>query len=232
MVVVMSDRPPFNVRIDKDVQDRFRKFVKETTGQVHGEMGRTAERALCEYMDQDRYARIESSLQEIIDHLEEKEATPSDEPGHAHTAPSSPFERLDPSLRRNIQATLAALEKGEVTKERFERAVHQAGKTDPRTVNKYRRLLESHGILLPHPLRSQADEWVYGARKFAIMCENNEQVTPDDLDRLLGALEADGRFSEEIYRDALPDDFGASTALKIDAVRVAESNDPREQEGE
>ena len=71
----MAEKEPFTVKIDPEVAEKFRDFVTEIHGTTYGELGREVERALLEYMDKDRYARIEANLKKVMKSLNVEEAT-------------------------------------------------------------------------------------------------------------------------------------------------------------
>ncbi|MFC4540824.1 hypothetical protein ACFO5R_02635 [Halosolutus amylolyticus] len=222
----MGEREPLCVRVDETVQEQFRNFTLETKGRIHGEMGRLVERAMKEYMNRDRSARIEEQLeqmnsrqQKMLELMNNSASLSShDEAAHSHSTDVGAFTDLEPQVRKGIEKTLASLPEGEVDHSDIERAVHSAGRTDPRTVKKYRKVLESRGVLLPHPLKADEDMWIHGLRQFAVLCEASDDVTVGRLNFLLGDLEKAGVISEEDYRDALPDDFVEGRALKIDQI--------------
>ena len=74
----MTDRTPLNTRVDEDVKKRFRDFTHEKKGKIRGEMGRLVERALIEYMDRDRQARLEEDHERLENKVDTILATLSD----------------------------------------------------------------------------------------------------------------------------------------------------------
>lgn len=233
-MVSVGERIPLNVRVDEEVRDAFREFTHDKRGKIRGEMGRLVENAMVEYMDEDRYTRIEEGQTELLDLLRD-EVLPRlpDEELHTHTKHFADLEDLEPQVRKGVAATLDSLPEGEVLPSDVKQAVYSAGRTDDRTVRKYREILEARGILLPDPRRPEReDAWIHGATRFALICETNDEVGSEYLDALLGRLEGDGRFSTKAYRDALPDDFAEGRPLKIDEVRAGGPGDPGESEGE
>jgi hypothetical protein len=229
-VISVSKRVPLNVRVDEEVRDAFRKFVKEKKGRIRNEMGRQTEKALKEYMDQDRLSRVETRLrdiedgqQKIVDILEGNSGS-SSQTGHSHAHKDDHLtclNDLEPQTRKGIEETIDNLP-DKVNKDDLERAVHLAGRTDDRTVEKYRKVLESHGFLLPPPDNPTAEgRWIHSLTKFALICEQNDAITVDDLERLVDELEQTTRFSKKAYRDALPDDYPEYNELKIDQIGSA-----------
>ncbi|MDL0135225.1 hypothetical protein, partial [Halobacterium salinarum] len=138
------------------MQEQFREFTREAKGQTRGELGRLVERALIEYMDNSRLARIEARIEEverqqgeILRVLEEESGTLSGNSGHAHTDSGERFDHLNQQVRGRILQTIEHLPEGQVTESQLKQAVYSAGQTDDRTVDKYKRILESEGVLLP-----------------------------------------------------------------------------------
>lgn len=60
-----SDRDVLGCRVSTDVQERFGKFVDEYFENRHGAYGYCVEKALIEFMDNDRYARMEERLSKL-----------------------------------------------------------------------------------------------------------------------------------------------------------------------
>lgn len=72
----MTDRVRIVGRIDPEIKKQFQEYVEETLGGKQGDQSRAMERALKEYMDNDRAARIESKVDDVLDQLDEMESTP------------------------------------------------------------------------------------------------------------------------------------------------------------
>jgi hypothetical protein len=62
-----DDRSNLNKRVSDDVQRRFGKFVDEHLPNRRGAYGYAVEKAMEEFMDTDRYARIEDDLERVKD---------------------------------------------------------------------------------------------------------------------------------------------------------------------
>lgn len=66
-----TSRSVLGCRVGDETQERFGEFVDETMGNRRGAYGYAVERAMNEYMDNDRYARMEdrlSDLEETVNH--------------------------------------------------------------------------------------------------------------------------------------------------------------------
>lgn len=66
-----ADRSVLGCRVGDETQERFGEFVNETMGNRRGAYGYAVEKAMNEYMDNDRYARMEerlSKLEETVSH--------------------------------------------------------------------------------------------------------------------------------------------------------------------
>jgi len=227
-VVAVPEREPVSVSVDPEVWAAFREFVIEKHGKKRGELGREVENALSEYMDRGRYARIEERLEALEEGQNEVLARLPEKRLHTHAQRYADFEDLPPETRDGVKGLLANLEEGEVKPSDIKQAAmsEPASRGDDRTITKYREILESRGILLPHP--TNPDAWVHSGQRFALICESNEEVSPEKLDALLGQLEAEGRFSTKEYRDALPEDY--PRPLKVDEFWAGGT--PAEEAGE
>lgn len=62
-----DDRSVLGCRVSDDVQSRFAKFVDEHLPNRRGAYGYAVEKAMIEYMDNDRYERVERRLKELAD---------------------------------------------------------------------------------------------------------------------------------------------------------------------
>ena len=65
----MGERTTLSVKVDEDVANRFREFVQDKKGKLRGELGREVENAMREYMDNDRYERVEANQEETHEML-------------------------------------------------------------------------------------------------------------------------------------------------------------------
>jgi len=143
----MTDREPRTVRIDPDVWDEFVEFVVETEGQKRGYTGQHVENALSEYVDRDRYARIEEQVEENADLLAEIRGLVSDESGeHTHKGPTTVRERAE-----RIAADLQSADSHIITTGDVEQAIREHAGSSDRTFDKYKRELKQLGELYENP---------------------------------------------------------------------------------
>lgn len=231
----MVKRTPFGVRIDVDLQHRIRTHADEIDEKLYREV----ENALEEYLDRDRYARIEEELRTLRELIENESALSVEDGTHTHTdrdrndssydinpdLDDDWLDNLDPDLQNGLMTTWKNIIKiGEaktrtsdvIDQSEFKRAVHQAGRVDDRTVENYKQLFTSNGWLLPHPIERDGEKWVCGPGKFAYLCENAPEVSPEIVVELVDKLEMDGKISAAEYREALADDYIENNELKID----------------
>lgn len=135
----MAERVPMTVKVDREVKEEFTKFVKEQKGQKYGEMGRMAERALEEYMDNDRLARIDSRLDEMASLLEEqKEESKKAHPG------SSVREREDAVIRSVVDEDTK-----QVHRRDLEAAIKSLDLTTDSTIKKYIKNITNRPVFKP-----------------------------------------------------------------------------------
>jgi len=81
----MGERESFSVKVDADVASAFREYVQDAKGKLRGELGREVENAMREYMDNDRYTRIERDVEETHEKLDRILATLGDsDTTHTH----------------------------------------------------------------------------------------------------------------------------------------------------
>lgn len=216
----MAERVQVKFRIDRDVAEAWERFVKEKTGQKRGEMSRQAQNALEEFMDHDRYSRIEERLDEVHEavvkgghpHRSEdtldRERRPSDE---SPTAPSEPSNRTERRLER-VVADLP--DDTTVSEAMLETPIEEHAGSSYKTLRKYKRLLRKRGHVIDHPV--EPDTYVTGARQFTLICEQHNEISPADIDELYASFE--DYLGDGWYLEALPDDMIAHQDLKIERV--------------
>lgn len=141
-VVSVGEREPLNTRVDVEVRQQFREFTEEKKGKVRGEMGRLVERAMLEYMDRDRYARVEEKLDEVLARLSEDGNTRTQTDG----GQSPTMQRLHEIADRLRSSNEHVVEDHEV-----EQMIVEVAGGDDRTVEKYRERLKNQGLLYQHP---------------------------------------------------------------------------------
>jgi len=172
----MSDRPKLNARVDKDVRDDFREFVKEKKGKVRGEFGRELERAMKEYMDRDRYARIEEEQAAMNDKLDAALAALADDGSHTHTASASPQTQTDKA--QQIASIIREENNVVFPTDDVEAAIRQVAGASDRTLRDYKQLLKTNGHAFEHP-NSDSHVWTIDAERFAMWAEAHVDEVPD-----------------------------------------------------
>lgn len=216
----------FTVSIDEEVADDFRQFTQEKKGRIRGEMGRLAEKALLEYMDNDRYARIENKQDELIELVEgalsegalERERN-SNEVSNATTQSVTD---------KRLQAISADIpEHTAISEAMLETAIEENAGTAYKTKKKYKELLVKRGIVFEDPV--DPDEFITSKRQLAIVCEQNPDVSAAHIDGILGTY--DGVLEEDWYLEALPDAMIEGSELKYDTVDNLDSTQYRQQHG-
>lgn len=171
---IVTERVPLGTRVDEDVIARFREYVKEHKDRIRGEMGREVERALREYMDRDRLARIEENQEELLDKIEDLAQSLSDAThAHTNTTGSPTAERT-----REIAERLQNEAEGPfptVLEDDVERAITDIGGGDPRTIEKYKRNLKSRHLVFEHPWNDHRYWWVDGTAFAEFILETTPQ---------------------------------------------------------
>lgn len=230
----MGERRPLNARVDEEVIDDFREFTEESTGQIRGEMGRLVERAMIEYMDNDRAARIErkvDDLHELMENtLSERDLdreTKSGTSSNANSEDTSPSASINQRTRDSLNAIVAEIPENTVVSESLlESAIENHAGHSYKTLERYKSLLQNRGHILEHP--TEPGEFATSQRTFALICENSEKVTPPQLrDIIADRMELLG---EEWYLEALPNELMKNNQqLKVD--RVMDTQPYREDHG-
>lgn len=217
----MSDRVVVGCRVNEDVLENFRKFTEEKNGHIRGEMGRNLERAMVEYMDNDRSARIERKVDELHEMMSEASSENSLD-GETKSATSSNGPSDDggdePSINQRTRDSLNAI-RAEIPNETtiseslLESAIENHAGHSYKTLQRYKEMLKNRGEILEHPLEPQ--KYATSPKTFVILCENNDQITlPKLRDIIIDRMDDLG---EEWYLDAARD-LMKHNELKVDQV--------------
>jgi len=174
----MSERVTFSVKVDDEVADNFRSFVKEHKGKIRGELGREVENALIEYMDNDRTARLETDHERIESKLDSVLAAVSDGGGtHTHKRSASPTtvvekaEVIASRIKENADGRVFPV----ATVEREIKAVAGA---DDRTLEQYKRELKEMNAAFAHP-NSDSAVWTTDKEEWSSWAESHINGVPD-----------------------------------------------------
>jgi len=172
----MSDRRKLNCRVDEDVISDFREYVHDAHGKVRGELGREVENALREYMDHDRYARIEAEQDETNDKLDAVLAALADDGSHTHTASASPQTQTDKA--QQIAALIREENNVVFPTDDVEDAIRTIAGASDRTLRDYKQLLKRDGHVYEHP-NSDSHVWTIDAERFVMWAESHVDDVPD-----------------------------------------------------
>jgi len=197
----MADREPINWNVDSEVADRFREFVHEKKGRTRGELGREVERAMIEYMDHDRYERIEDGQETTHEKLDAIMAALGDaDDTHTHTADVSPTTVAE---KRDIIAAQLRDRDAPVMPERdVVAAIEDVAGGDDRTLSKYMSALRRSGDVYDHP-SSDSSAWTTDAEQFASWALGEFESRPDASIRdILEPYAMDPNEYEQLLDDA------------------------------
>lgn len=191
------------VSVDREVAEEFREFTVEKKGRIRGEMGRLVEKAMLEYMDHDRYARIEQKQDEILELLEGGRS--ENAPQNKKKNSGSEIEPKTDSVSvvdRRINSVVAELPNDAKVSKPALRAIIQeaAGVTSDNTIRKYERLLRERSHVFPHPVQSE-NEFFTGEPKFAMKIETDSRIKPEHVLEIVEVHEE--RLGENWYLDAI-----------------------------
>lgn len=218
----MSDRVVVGCRVDEDVLDNFRTFTEENNGHIRGEMGRNLEKAMIEYMDNDRAARIERKVDELHEMVGGSLSEESLD-GETNSATSSNGQSNDSTASSINQRTKDSLtkirneipENTVISESLLETAIENHAGHAYKTLERYKTLLKNRGHILEHPVKP--NEYATSQKTFAIICENSDKVTlPMLRDMIADRMDLLG---EEWYLESLPPELMKNNhELKVDQV--------------
>jgi hypothetical protein len=163
----MSDRELRSVRVDPDVWSEFREQIDEWDGENPGHVGYHVEQALKEYVDTDRYARIEDKVDSVLAHVSDGGGAHT----HTTTQASETVERARQIYRRLADNHGLVVKDDDVI-----RAVEDIAGADDRTVQKYKEVLKRRSLLFEHPADSAV--WTTDREKWVRWTENHVDNNP------------------------------------------------------
>ena len=163
----MSDREPRTIRVDPDVWSSFREQIDDWDGENPGHVGYHVEKALSEYIDNDRYARVEDKLDRVLAHVSDGGGSHT----HTTTGGSGTVERA-----REIYKRVADNHGLVVKDDDLVRAVEDIAGADDRTVSKYKGILKRRGLIFEHPADSPV--WTTDRDKWVSWVENHVDNDP------------------------------------------------------
>jgi hypothetical protein len=168
----MSDRSPHTIRCDDELWAEFEAFVDDAEDKSRGAKPKHLENALRAYLDQDREARIEQKVDEVLGHLR-------DDGAHTHTkAPdraSATVEKARRIAKRCYRNHEVPMKEADVR-----RAIEDIAGADDRTIEKYTGLLKERNLLYRHP---NSAVWTDDREQFVSWADAvTVGETPDCLD--------------------------------------------------
>lgn len=162
----VAERVNVQVRVDREVWELFQSFVIETHGQKYGNLGREAENALSEYMDRDRFARVEERLESI----EARIASMGGSHTHKRTETVEKAEKIAEELGELGQIV--------IPQDKVHRAIENVAGADDRTVRKYEKQLKRHGFAYEHPAETDRPAWTLEREQWITWAENHIDNNP------------------------------------------------------
>jgi len=188
----VPDREPKTVRVDPDVWDAFREQIDDWDGENAGHTGYDVEQALSEYIDRDRYARIEDKLDRVVAHVSDSGGT------HTHT-PSRGSETVERA--RDIYRRVADNHGTVVRDDDLVRAIEDIAGADDRTVAKYKDVLRRRNLTYEHP--AQSSVWTTDRQKWVVWVENHVDNDPTlELTDVIDDYDLDEQRYEELLQEA------------------------------
>lgn len=163
----MSDREPRTIRVDPGVWSSFREQIDDWDGENPGHVGYHVEKALSEYIDNDRYARVEDKLDRVLAYVSDGGGSHT----HTTTGGSGTVERA-----REIYQRVADNHGLVVKDDDLVRAVEDIAGADDRTVSKYKGILKRRGLIFEHPADSPV--WTTDRDKWVNWVENHVDNDP------------------------------------------------------
>lgn len=218
-----KDTTTINHEVNAATYRRFKQVLKEKYGSTHGRVAESLEEALELYVqihEEDNPRIFESGTPQVLaklgrieDRLDSLETLERER--HTSNAQSVGTE-TENKLKRMV-ANLP--EDTTLTESMVESVIEDEGLSSFKTLKKYTRLMRRRGHLLPHPCED--GKYVTSPKTFAVICENNEEVTPKRIDYWLGELEE--ILGTDWYVEALPNGYFSGSNETWRTLKYAEA---------
>mgnify|MGYP000232194749 CR=1 FL=1 len=173
----MTQRKPLNTRVDEEVIKDFREFTHDKKGKIRGEMGRLVEKAMIEYMDNDRQQRLEDDHERLESKVDTILSTLSDSGGThthmAHAQPKTVSEKAETIAARLKDSTDMVVPVADVEAE-----IKDVAGSDDRTLSQYKDELKELGGVFAHPAPS-SKVWTTDRETWVGWVENHLDNVPD-----------------------------------------------------
>lgn len=215
----MGDKERVVLYLSEKTAENFRKKVSEIYGQTDGFMSHAGEQALREWADNDRAARIEKKLDDLLTHVPEEEL----ERERDSTVSNG---RKTVSDRRHENMVAELPDDAWVSADIVDSVIGKEAGDTYKTLKKYQNRLERNGDILPSPLPNE-DKFATSPRKWALQVENDDRIDLTTINSEIGRLEE--ALGEDWYLEALPDDFIQGRELRYDNIPELSSSDYREE---
>jgi len=180
------DNPVTTYLSDDEKQD-LKRFVEQSDDS----QATVVRNALLEYLDFDRYDRIEDKVRDMDGKLDRVLRHLSDDTTHTHKG--SPTSKRGTSATEKVRkiADRILSNHGEVIKaDDVDRAIEDYAGADDRTLRKYKGLLRKRGLLFEHP-SDQRPLWTHETDRWTDWIETYyKSAGPDAVDDYLEAYPA------------------------------------------
>lgn len=165
----MSDRSPKTVRFDDDLWTEFENYVQEQDGNSNGAKPKHLEKAVREYLDKGRDARIEEKLDEVLTHVCDDDATHTHKHAESSQKGSETVEKVR-QIAERVYTNHSTTDRDVIPPSAVERAIEDIAGADSRTVEKYEKQLKRRSLLFQHPggmiWTDEKDEWAQWCEKY------------------------------------------------------------------
>lgn len=175
-VVTLSERTNRAVTYLTDEEQRQ---LEEWSNEVDKSVSHLLREAVLEYLDRDRGDRIEDTVRENSEKLDEVLRVLSDGDEHTHTSEDRVTKASETVEKtREIADTLNNRHASGARASQVERAIKDIAGGDPRTIEKYKRELRERGHVYEHP-NSHSNVWFLDREPWLAQVEQYAKSTPD-----------------------------------------------------
>jgi len=171
---------PLTIYLTPEEKSQLKEYADEA-GKTQSDMGRDA---IVEYLDHDRFKRIESELSEVKEMI--GSLSKQDTHTHKHDTQMKASETVEKT--RSIAQRLQKNNGDSISTSGLERGIKDIAGGDPRTIKKYRNELIERGLCFEHPNDDapvwylEKREWLKSLHQYAKQTENYKGTVKKHLE--------------------------------------------------
>lgn len=199
-----GDTVQIGPRIDKQIWEQFKQFVKDKHGKTSGVTAEEVENALQQRMGNDPLQHMDERLRRVEQAVGVDAGDSSQQPvGERETVSKDPTdEPLNPRTQQRVDEILDQLP-GRFDSDQLDAAIENVAGSSYKTLRKYRELLTKRHLIVQAPWDTDGESHYKDKQRFAIAAAKN--LEPEELHTLSDRLAI--HWGDDWFSTELPDDM-------------------------